>query len=65
MIGWLRHVWRWYKARMRWDLKLVCEMSKGRGTHDDFHDYEDDESYPFPCHMIPYHCSRCGKEFYI
>jgi len=61
----MRRFWKWLKARFRLDLAAVCEMSAGRGRHDDFHDYPDDETYPYPCHMVPYRCSRCGKEFYI
>jgi hypothetical protein len=58
-------LWKWFLARFRLSASAVCEMSVGRGPHEDFHDYEDDESHPYPSHFIPYHCSRCGKEFYI
>lgn len=65
MRAWLKRLWRWYQARMRLNLDAVCEMSKGKGPHEDYHDYPDDHTYPYPCHFVPYHCSRCGKEFYI
>jgi hypothetical protein len=58
-------VWRRYKASMRLDLDLVCELSKGRGPHDDYHDYPDDLEFPHPCHFVAYTCHRCGKEFFI
>lgn len=60
----LRHLWRWIQARYRLDLNVVCEMSKGRGPHNDFHDYPDDEHGSFMCHMVMLKCVRCGKEFY-
>lgn len=61
---WLRQFRRWYLARFRLDLAMVCEMSKGRGTHDDFHDYPDSE-HGQPWHFVEMKCKRCGKAFYI
>ncbi len=64
MTKWRRFV-RWFKARFHLDEKIVCEMSEGLGTHDDYHTYEDDtRAMPWD-HMIPLCCSRCGKQFYI
>jgi hypothetical protein len=56
--------WRWVQARFRLNLQVVCEMSAGRGTHNDFHDYPDSE-HGQPWHMVALKCRRCGKEFYI
>lgn len=42
----------------------VCEMSRGRGLHDDYHDYRDSDP-PQPWHFHIHHCRRCGKPFYI
>ena len=63
-MSYLRKLWRWYRARFRLALELVCEMSKGRGLHDDFHDYPDSE-HGEPWHFIVMKCKRCGKEFTI
>ena len=60
----LRHAWRWFLARFRLNLQVVCEMSQGRGPHDDYHDYPDDE-HGQPSHFVLLKCKRCGKEFYI
>lgn len=60
----MRHFWRWFKARFRLDLNLVCELSRGRGPLDDFHDYPDDE-HGQPWHFTLLRCKRCGKTFYI
>ncbi len=51
-------------ARFRLSEWAVCEMSKGKGLHDDYHDYPDDK-YKEPWHFIALKCQRCGKEFYI
>lgn len=61
---WLRRKWRWLMAVWRIDLAAVCELSAGRGPHNDFHDYPDDETGQ-PWHFVPLKCKRCGKEFYI
>jgi hypothetical protein len=56
-------LWRWFKARFRLDLNLVCEMSKGKGMAD-YHDYPDTlEGEPW--HFAVLVCKRCGKEFMI
>lgn len=60
----IRRFWRWFLARHRLDLDLVCELSKGRGLHDDFHDYDDNDP-PEPWHFYTMKCRRCGKSFYI
>lgn len=60
----IARLWEWILARYRLDLKAVCEMSQGRGPHDDFHDFSDDE-YFRPYHFILLRCRRCKKEFYL
>jgi len=60
----MRRLWRWFLARFRLSMAAVCEMSKGRGPHNDYHDYPDDEMGA-PFHMVLLKCKRCGKEFYI
>jgi hypothetical protein len=52
-------------ATWRLNEALVCEMSRGRGLYDDFHDYRDESDFAGPWHGYTYHCSRCGKEFQI
>lgn len=56
--------WRLFLAYFRFDLSAVCEMSRGRGEYDDFHDYPDDE-YGLPWHFMELRCKRCGKSFRI
>lgn len=63
-MGRLRYLVKWFKARFRTDLAAVCELSKGRGMRDDFHDPLDDEHGYFMCHMVTLKCVRCGKEFF-
>lgn len=58
----MRRLWRWVQARFRLDLDAVCELSRGRGHHDDFHDYPDD-IVGTPCHFVVMTCKRCGKNF--
>jgi len=60
----MRRLWKWFLARFRLDMDAVCEMSRGRGLCDDFHDYPDDE-YGEPDHFVTLTCKRCGKEFSI
>lgn len=60
----IRRLRRWFLARFRLDLGLVCEMSRGRGLHDDFHDYPDD-ILGEPWHFGELECRRCGKKFVI
>jgi hypothetical protein len=52
---------RWFLARFRFNLKIVCEESADKGMID-FHDYQDCEDGQ-PWHMIPVKCKRCGKKF--
>lgn len=54
----------WFLAFFRLDLNVVCEMSRGRGFYDDYHDYPDSED-GIPWHMTELKCKRCGKEFCI
>jgi hypothetical protein len=60
----IRRCWRWFLARFRLDLRVVCEESAGLGPHCDYHDYPDSVD-GFPDHFIPLHCKRCGKQFYV
>jgi hypothetical protein len=60
----LRKIWCLFLARFRLDLNAVCEMSRGRGPHEDFHDY-DDSKEKVPMHFYEYSCERCGKKFFI
>ena len=55
---------KWLKAYYRLDLKLVCELSEGRGLWNDYHDYPDSIE-PFPHHFYVHICKRCGKRFCI
>lgn len=59
-----RRLYRWFLARFRLNLRVVCEESVGRGPHEDFHDYPDDEIGD-PMHFAEMRCKRCGKVFYI
>jgi hypothetical protein len=54
----------WFLARFRLSMAAVCEMSRGRGPRDDYHDYPDDE-HGKPWHFVVLRCKRCGKEFTI
>lgn len=60
--GRLPRAWKWFLARFRLSESAVCEMSKGRGLADDFHDYPDDE-LGTPAHFVTLKCKRCGKSF--
>ena len=53
---------RWLLAYFRISKKAVCEMSKGLGMHNDFHDYPDDV-VGTPSHFVIMTCRRCGKLF--
>lgn len=67
MIRWVirkvRLGWLYVLAWLHWSDYAVCEMSKSRGPHEDFHDYWDGEHGPW--HFAEHHCTRCGKGFYI
>jgi hypothetical protein len=56
-------LWWWLLARFRLSDRAVCEMSRGRGPHEDFHDYEDDV-HGLPDHFALLTCKRCGKTFF-
>ncbi len=58
-----RRWYRWFLARFRLNLDVVCEQSEDLGPHEDYHDYPDDV-YGYPDHMVLLTCKRCGKEFY-
>lgn len=57
---WFKRFLAWY----RWDLDLVCELSKDKGPFNDYHDYPDDPQGQ-PWHWTKLKCKRCGKGFYI
>jgi hypothetical protein len=59
-----RRLWRWFLARFRLNLRVVCEESAGLDPHQDYHDYQDDE-WGTPAHFVPLTCKRCNKQFYI
>ena len=60
----MRKIWRWFLARFRLNLQVVCEESAGLDPYNDYHDYDDtDDGEPF--HFIAMKCKRRGKEFYI
>lgn len=60
----IRNPWLWLAATFRLDLQAVCEMSRDRGPHDDFHDYPD-SIVGEPWHGYLHTCKRCGKDFTI
>jgi len=60
----LRRLWLWFLARFRLSPRAVCEMSRGRGPGDDYHDYPDD-IHGQPWHFVELECKRCGKKFFI
>jgi len=60
----MRRLWLRFLARFHLSDSAVCEMSRGRGPHDDYHDYCDD-IHGQPDHFVELHCRRCGKGFYI
>ena len=60
----MKRLWLWFLAFFRLSDSAVCEMSKGRGPHDDYHDYRDDANGR-PMHFMALTCKRCGKEFFI
>ncbi len=64
MVGTLRRWWLLFLARFRLSGWAICEMSKGLGPHEDYHDYPDDV-VGTPMHLGTLKCKRCGKEFYI
>lgn len=59
----IRSLYRWFLARFRLNLDLVCELSQGKGLVD-FHDYPD-STVPEPLHFYTHTCARCGKRFTI
>ncbi len=59
-----RRFWKWFLARFRLSQKAICEMSRGRGLHDDYHDYPDTK-HGQPWHFTVLECQHCGKEFCI
>lgn len=64
MYKFLSTAWMWFLARFRLSDHAVCEMSKGKGLADDYHDYPDDE-LGYPEHFAILKCRRCGKHFTI
>ena len=60
----MKRLWKWFLARFHLSESAVCEMSKGLGPFEDYHDYDDSE-HGFPDHFVMMKCKRCGKEFFI
>ena len=60
----IRRLYRWFLARFRLNLQVVCEESAGLGPSSDYHDYPDSLCGQ-PWHFYPHQCKRCGKRFYI
>ena len=60
----IRRAWLYLLAWLHVNDEAVCEMSKGREMHEDFHDYQDAD-FGFPIHFGCMSCRRCGKEFII
>jgi hypothetical protein len=60
----MRRLLLWLKAFFHTDPDAVCEMSRGKGLYDDFHDYQD-STLGIPWHMAELTCKRCGKKFCI
>jgi hypothetical protein len=59
----LHRLWRWFQARFRLNLQVVCEESALMDLCD-YHDYHDSlEGYPQ--HFDVLVCQRCGKRFII
>lgn len=60
----MTRIWRTFLAMFRLSESAVCEMSVGRGPHEDYHDYPDSTS-PFPDHFVEHTCRRCAKTFFV
>lgn len=60
----MKRLWQWFLARFRLSNEAICEMSRGKGWFDDYHDYSDSENGT-PDHFVTMRCKRCGKEFVI
>jgi hypothetical protein len=60
----MRKLYRWFLARFRLNLRVVCEESVGLDMWNDYHDYPDTE-HQMPDHFTVMRCKRCGKEFTI
>lgn len=60
----MKRLWLWFLARFRLSKSAVCEMSRGRGLHNDYHDYPDSVDGQ-PDHFVILMCRRCGKSFTI
>lgn len=60
----MKRFWMWFLACFHLSDAAVCEMSKGRGPHEDYHDYQDDV-IGSPMHFADLECKRCGKKFFM
>jgi hypothetical protein len=60
----MKRFWLWFLAFFRLSDAAICEMSRGKGWYDDYHDYGDSREKQ-PLHFVPLKCERCGKEFCI
>lgn len=54
----------WFPAWSRLSPDAACELSRGRGPGDDYHDYHDSTAAA-PWHFYTHRCRRCGKEFTV
>ena len=60
----MNRFWLWVLARFYLNDNVVCQLSVGRGLHNDYHDYQDSIAGT-PWHFVILRCKRCGKEFVI
>lgn len=60
----MKRLWDWFLARFHLSDEAVCQLSKGKGLFDCYHDYQDSED-GLPFHFAVMKCKRCGKEFVI
>lgn len=57
-------IWKWFLAYFRLSDLAVCEMSIGRTSWNDYHDYLDTKE-KIAIHWEVLVCDRCGKAFII
>lgn len=60
----MRKFWQRLLASLRLSDTAICEESRGRDLHNDYHDYPDSTT-PEPWHGYTHTCARCGKAFTI
>lgn len=64
MLKRLSRWWLWFLAATRLSPSAVCEMSRGRGLTDCFHDWPDSVE-GHPDHLAILTCKRCKKLFFV